>query len=157
MLRLIGLATILVATPATLSAQQTGNDDALLQCRSIKKKSQRLECFDNAMNAMFGVDEVAEVEREELRRDNFGDLAADKEDTASDYSGTITHIDFDQIYQILRFQLDNGSVWEARSGGSLRLGFFQPGEQVTIGRGALGTFKLSIVGKKGGRTVKRIN
>ena len=53
MLRLIGLATILVATPATLSAQQTGNDDALLQCRSIKKKSQRLECFDNAMNAMF--------------------------------------------------------------------------------------------------------
>lgn len=157
MLRLIGLAAILVASPVALNAQATNNDDLLLQCRAMKKKSQRLECFDNAMDSIFGVDEVAEAEREQLRRDNFGDLAADEQDTADAYSGTITHVDYNQAYQILRFQLDNGSVWEARTSGSLRLGFIQPGEQVTIEKGILGTFKLSLAGKKGWRGVKRID
>lgn len=157
MLRLIGLAALLVASPVALSAQATDNDELLLQCRAMQKKSQRLECFDNAMDSIFGVDEVAEAEREQLRRDNFGDLAADEQDTADAYSGTITHVDYNQTYKILRLQLDNGSVWEARTSGSLRLDFIQPGEQVTIEKGMLGTFKLSLAGKKGWRGVKRID
>lgn len=157
MLRFFGLAAILVATPVAVTAQQTGNDALLLQCRQIDRKSQRLECFDRAMNTMFGVDEVAEADRAKLRRDNFGNLAADEDETAQDYSGTITHIDYNPVYQMLRFQLDNGSVWEASSRGSLRLGFFQPGEAVTIERGTLGSFKLSIPGKSGWRSIKRID
>ncbi|MBX7502072.1 hypothetical protein K3181_11520 [Qipengyuania sp. YG27] len=157
MLRLIGLAAILVASPVALNAQATGNDALLLQCRALEKKSQRLECFDNAMDTIFGVDEVAEAEREQLRRDNFGNLAAEEQDTADAYSGTITHVDFNQTYRILRLQLDNGSIWEAKTSGSLNLGFLQPGEQVTIEKGALGTFKLSVAGKKGWRGVKRID
>ena len=157
MKRLIGLAAIVLAVPVGVGAQETGNDERLLQCREIERKSQRLECFDEAMDAIFGVDEVAEAERQELQRDNFGNLAADQQDVADDFTGTITHVDFNQTYNILRFQLDNGSVWEAKSSGSLRYGFFQPGEQVTIKRGALGTFKLSIAGKRGWRGVKRID
>jgi len=157
MLRLTGLAALLVASPVALNAQATDNDELLLQCRAMQKKSQRLECFDNAMDSIFGVDEVAEAEREQLRRDNFGDLAADEQDTADAYSGTITHVDYNQTYKILRLQLDNGSVWEARTSGSLRLDFIQPGEQVTIEKGMLGTFKLSLAGKKGWRGVKRID
>ncbi len=104
-----------------------------------------------------GVDEVAEAEREELRRDNFGNPVADEQDRADRYDGTITHVDFNQTYNILRFQLDNGSVWEAKSSGSLRYGFFQPGEKVTIEKGVLGTLRLSIAGKRGWRGVKRID
>ena len=158
MLRFTGLAAILVVTmPTGVSAQVTGNEGLLLQCRDIKKKSDRLECFDNAMDSMFGVVEVVEAEREEMRRDNFGDLAAEKDEVAGEYTGTITHVDFNPTFQILRFQLDNGSVWEAKSGGSLRYGFFEPGQAIQIGRGALGTFRLSMPGKKGWRTVKRID
>lgn len=157
MLRITVLAAILVATPDGLSAQATGNDRLLLQCRDIEKRSERLQCFDDAMNTIFGVDEMAEAEREQMQRDNFGNLAADEQDTADEFSGTITHVNFNQAYQILRFQLDNGSVWEAKSSGSLRYGFFQPGEQVMIEKGILGTFKLSIKGKRGWRGVKRID
>lgn len=157
MLRLFGLAAIVLATPVGLSAQEAGNDALLLECRAMEKNSQRLDCFDDAMNTIFGVDEVAEAEREELRRDNFGNPVADEQDRADRYDGTITHVDFNQTYNILRFQLDNGSVWEAKSSGSLRYGFFQPGEKVTIEKGALGTLRLSIAGKRGWRGVKRID
>ncbi|MEC7533789.1 MAG: hypothetical protein VYB96_03615, partial [Pseudomonadota bacterium] len=106
MKRLIGLAAIVLAVPVGVGAQETGNDARLLQCREIERKSQRLECFDEAMDAIFGVDEIAEAEREELQRDNFGNLAADQQDVADDFTGTITHVDFNQTYNILRFQLD---------------------------------------------------
>ena len=141
--------------PALAQAQAAPDDQRLLTCRDIRESEERLECYDEAMNAIYGVDEVAEAERAKLQRDNFGDPTADEDDVADEIVAVMTHVDYDPRYDILRFQLDNGSVWEATSQGRLRNGF-KPGAQATITKGILGGYRVRIEGKRNWRGVKRL-
>ncbi|TMM48744.1 hypothetical protein [Qipengyuania marisflavi] len=151
----LALAPLAALTAQIAHAQTQPADSPLLPCRAIEKKSDRLECYDRAMDAVYGVDQALMQQREESRRNNFGDADAAQEDRATEITATITNMDYDQRYDILQIELDNGQVWRATSLGALRNGF-ERGQVVLIKKSGLGGYKLTMEGRNGFRGVQRV-
>ncbi|WP_051686846.1 hypothetical protein [Microbulbifer sp. HZ11] len=126
-------------TPAT-SAETL--EDALRRCTEFSDDKKRLACFDKASGNL--------KQRAELRFGHEGKDVA--EEAPESISATITSA-VEGAHGKYTFTLDNGQVW--RQTGSGRA-IWREGEQITLERGALGSFFMRKA--TGGRSlrVKRI-
>jgi hypothetical protein len=138
------------ATPAALGK--------LLDCRALTDPAARLACFDAAVasldQAVTG-GEVAVVDREEIRRTKRGLFGFSLGDLPLFGRGDREEAEREEVKEItatLRavatgpngylFTLEDGARWEQTD--SVALGRRpRPGDQVTIRRMALGSYKLS--------------
>ena len=149
-------ALVVCASASSASAQDAGQgNSALEQCRLIGDESERLGCYDRALDAMYGVDEELEQARVEAKADRFGLRNDDGGLENSELVGTISEVQSNIKYGTTVIALDNGQVWQVLDQGILRARF-QTGDTVTIGKSALGGFRLRMEGRQGYRSVKRL-
>ncbi len=154
MLILSSLLGTLAALPA--SAQEVPNaSPALEECRAIGSDSDRLRCYDTALDAIYGVDEELEAKREQFRRDRFGLPVGDNGVQLTALEATVAAVDENIRTGIIVVTLDNGQVWQLTSTGGLRARF-RPGMAVVISESGTGGYRIRIPEKTGFRGVNRI-
>jgi hypothetical protein len=167
---LVAGACALAAAGSAQAAKpvQTGNPaqvQRLMDCRSIAAADQRLACFDRetaAMASAIDAKNLVFVDREKARAakrtlfgfsiPDFGGLFGGGDDEVKQIESTIRSAGHNPEGGLL-ITLADGSVWSLTDdypGLDPR-----PGKQVTVKRGSLGTFWLSIKGQSGIK-VKRV-
>lgn len=150
-------AGLLVATSA--AAQSTtatpGAADRMLACRSIADAAQRLACYDAETGAFAQAQQsgdVVVVDREQIRATNrslFGfslpDLArlGGSSDEVQQLTYTVRSAR-QSAYGDLVIEMDDGSVWRQTAGRQMLRP--RPGASVTVERGHLGGYLMSIEG-----------
>ncbi|MCQ3829629.1 hypothetical protein HXX02_09220 [Microbulbifer elongatus] len=135
---LLLLAPVFASPPASAETLE----DTLRRCTEFSNDQKRLACFDKAAANLKA--------RAELRFGHEGkDIA---EEAPESISATITSA-AEGAHGKFTFTLDNGQVWRQTSSGRA---IWREGEQVTLERGALGSFFMRKA--TGGRSlrVKRI-
>lgn len=155
MLRFIGLAALTACVASGATAQGVPNDAALLECRTLSKNSARLQCYDRALDAIYGVDEALQAKREQDRRDRFGLPVDDDGLQMTELTATITAVDANLRTNLTYIALDNGQTWELLSSGGLRTRM-KPGMQVVISESGTGGYRLRVPEKTGYRGVNRV-
>ena len=117
---------------------------ALRACASVKKNSERLACYDQAMERLSS-DAAAASTQAQSAAQMFGASAApnrtavERAEVAS-VSARVTALHNDASGALL-IDLDNGQQWRQMSGSSSPL--LEVGHEVTITRAALNSFRLS--------------
>ena len=143
-------------TGSTAFAQTTDAADPTLEgCRAIGKDSERLKCYDAALDAMYGVDEALEAKRAEYRRDRFGLPVDESGMQLTELEATIAEVDENIRTGTTVIALDNGQVWQLTSTGGLRARF-RPGLAVIISESGTGGYRIRIPDKTGFKGVNRI-
>jgi hypothetical protein len=163
-----GCALVAAAAAEAANPVSTGTSEQvqrLMACRSIAAADQRLACFDResaTMNAAIQAKDLVFVDKEKARAakrslfgfsiPDFGGIFGGGDDEVSQIESTVkgTGHNADGGWII---SLADGSVWSQTDdwpGLDPR-----PGKAVTVKRGALGSFWLSIRGQNGIK-VKRI-
>lgn len=146
---------LLIGMSQTASAQQAIDTGRLQACRALEGKSDRLKCYDGAMDAFFGVDERLVEQRQERLRDSFGKESTDDEDAVKELKAVVAAVDFDPAMGAARIQLDNGQEWRTTSNGTLA-GRLRPGQNVTIYQGGLFGYRLRVDDRVGMQGVVRV-
>lgn len=148
-----GLCAAVTGQPAFAQIGGTDVEAPLVACRQIDDDDKRLQCFDAAMDARYGVDEELRERREKRRNAAFG-LPSDKfGDPLPELRATVSIVDEDLRFGGVTLQLDNGQVWRTTGVGGLRR--FRPGDQAIITEGNMGGYRLRIEGGNGFRGVVR--
>jgi hypothetical protein len=164
-----GTCALVVAASAQAAAPVGTGTPAqvqrLMNCRSIASAQDRLACFDResaAMDKQIASKDLVFVDREKARAakrslfgfsiPNFGGLFGGNDDEVKQIDGTIRTASHDP-YGAWIITLQDGSVW-AQTDDYPGLDP-RPGKKVTVKRGSLGSFWLSIPGQSGIK-VKRI-
>ncbi|MDT8279937.1 MAG: hypothetical protein RQ806_05240 [Erythrobacter sp.] len=176
--RSAGLAIVAAAIPVALlggpvlaqtaSSQDAAESDApaqlsaLLACRDIGDKSDRLECFDRAAQQVANVRDsgdllVADRDTVEAEREaRFGATSnvdlwlGDNQLAEKTYRLTAVQLNPTRLYT---FTMDDGAVWQQLESASMRPP--KAGDEVTIKAGIMGSFRARINGGRPLR-VKRI-
>lgn len=144
------------ATASPAFAQTTDAADPTLErCRAIGKDSERLKCYDAALDAMYGVDEALEAKRAEYRRDRFGLPVDESGMQLTELEATVAEVDENIRTGTTVIALDNGQVWQLTSTGGLRARF-RPGLAVIISESGTGGYRIRIPDKTGFKGVNRI-
>ena len=147
-----GAATV---SPAFAQTGNTASDPTLEGCRAIGKDSERLKCYDSALDAMYGVDEALETKRAEYRRDRFGLPVDESGMQLTELEATVAEVDENIRTGTTVIALDNGQVWQLTSTGGLRARF-RPGLAVIISESGTGGYRIRIPDKTGFKGVNRI-
>ena len=142
--RLAFLSLILLAASVPVFA----NDDAPeTTCGEIKDDKARLACYDKSLATK---NEQVTGHKDKAPQE-FG-LERQKEYEQDKISAHVKSIKKNP-YGLAKITLDNGQVWKQLDGGNIRL---KTGDEVTINRGALGSFNLRKAGYNRLFKVKRI-
>ncbi|HEY7638397.1 MAG TPA: hypothetical protein VH814_01635 [Steroidobacteraceae bacterium] len=139
-------AMLLAATAAHASADAV--PPALRACTTVKKSSERLACYDQAIARLSSDSEAAADAPEHSAEATFGasashrDVSAqpiEREELASitAHVSALTH----DGSGALVIDLDNGQQWRQTGGSSTPL--LEVGHEVTITRAALSSFRMS--------------
>lgn len=157
MYRLLPIA-LLFSGPVSSSASAQDappTHRSLHACREIDSSAERLECYDLALDALYGVDESLVTKRDAYKRKRFG-LPLDGQGTEMvELDATIARVDEDLRTRTTVIELENGQLWRLTSTGGLRASF-KPGLTVTISESGTGGFRIRIPGKTGFKGVTRI-
>jgi|TARA_R110000751_G_scaffold2018_11_gene9296 hypothetical protein len=140
--------------PVALLAQEAPSP-ALLDCRAIGSDDDRLECYDEALDAQYGVDEELVEKRAKYRRERFGLPVDSSGMRMTELEATVAEVDANLRTRQTTVALDNGQVWQVLSTGGLRAQF-KPGQSVTISESATGGYRIRIADKKGFKGVARV-
>lgn len=145
------------ATSAPVFAQANDREIAepLLTCRQIDDRAERLDCFDRAMDTLYGVDEVLAKRRIEQKQARFGLPVDDKGMQLTELAAVVTEVDESLRTDRVLIALNNGQVWQLLSSGGLRARF-KPGIPVVISESPTGGYRLRIPEKVGFRGVARV-
>lgn len=155
MIRLFSLfLSFFVVTAA--SAQGNAEQDAQINaCRAIPSDSERLECYDRALDAAYGVSKELEEKRAEYRRARFGLPLDSNGMEITELTATIANVDENLRTNKTLFTLENGQVWELLSSGGLRTRL-KPGMEVSISESGTGGYRLRVPDKSGFKGVNRL-
>ena len=149
-----------IATPQVI--------DRMFECRSIAEPEARLACFDREVAAVFAARESKELviaEREQVEEAKRG-LFGLKLPTIKLFGGGSDEDDLNEITTTLAgatkldsgrhiFELEDGARWiEVEDAAGYRR--FKAGDEITISRASLGSFKAKVDGKRAVQ-VRRIN
>lgn len=155
----VGLSSVvalsLIAVPVFAQASDREAAEPLMVCRVIDDRSDRLECFDRAMDTLYGVDEVLAKRRDEQRQARFGLPVDDQGMQMTELTAVITEVDEDLRSDRISIALDNGQVWRLLSSGGLRTRF-KPGMQVVISESGTGGYRVRLPEKTGFKGVARV-
>ncbi|WP_324828256.1 hypothetical protein [Qipengyuania zhejiangensis] len=127
---------------------------ALEACRAIEKDNRRLECYDAAMDALYGVDEELVTQREQVREDRFGLQSSENSLEPDSIEATISEVAADVRTGSVIVALDNGQIWDTTSNGSIKWRL-KVGQRVTIAPGPFSGYRLRIEGVTGYQGVRR--
>ncbi len=157
---LAGLAGVALVSPVAAQAPR-----ALLDCTSILSDAERLACYDTTVKA-FSSEARAVAERREAQAAKLAAAAAAASAAAaaaqrSDGFGKANEARIERIDSTLKelmtdstsksvYVLDNGQIWRQADG--YRIPNARPGAAITIKRGAMGSYRLSVAG--GNRSVQ---
>ncbi|MBB4153275.1 hypothetical protein GGQ80_001177 [Sphingomonas jinjuensis] len=165
------LAMVAMIVPAStgLAAQRRDTKasaalDALAQCVAIATDAERLACYDRAARPLIEAQKAKDfvvVDREEVRktkRSLFGFslpsiklFGASDDEPVKQLVGVMT--ESTQLPGgLMRFQLDDGSVWDTTEGLPLMP---RKGDTVTVKAGSLGSYIATAPGRRSPR-VKRV-
>lgn len=131
-------------------------DVGLEQCRAIGNDSDRLECYDTALDRIYGVDEELQAKRQEHRRDRFGLPTDSSGFQLTELEATVVEVKEDMSTRTVFIALDNGQVWQLLSTGGLRASF-KSGMAVVISESGTGGYRIRIHDKPGFKGVKRVS
>ena len=152
MVRLLVLALPILGVASVAQAQAPR---ALLDCTGILSDAERLACYDNAVKA-FSSEARAVAERREAQSARLAAAAAAAAVAQkSDSFGRVNEARIESIESTLKevltdssgksvFILENGQIWRQADG--FRLPNAKPGAAATVKRGAMGSYRLLIVG-----------
>lgn len=151
----LALVAALLAT-ATAHAATDVVPPALRACASVKKNSERLACYDQAIERLSSNSGAADGAPERSAEAMFGASTARSKEPAgtierqelTSVSAHVTALSHD-VSGALVIDLDNGQQWRQTSGSSSPL--LEVGHEVTITRAALNSFRMST---PGGRALK---
>jgi len=155
------LATALVSGWAAQPGRAEGNrasggEDPMLACRRIDGATERLQCYDRAMDARFGVDRQIAERREQKKRDAFGVTgAADDERDVEELSSKIAAVDHYRQLGYAVITLANGQRWRTTTSGSL-LPALRPGQAATIRKSGMFGYRLRTEERSGFQGVIRL-
>ena len=155
MLRYLCLAAMAGLLPVAAQAQDPSDGAKLLECRAVAKGSDRLKCYDAALDEMYGVDEELQAKREKDKRDRFGLPVDDDGLQLTELTATITEVDANMRFGTTTIALDNGQAWQLLSSGGLRT-TMRTGMTVTISESRTGGYRLRVEDKNGFRGVTRV-
>ena len=155
--RLLGFSTLLAGLVAFPAGAQdvAGAASALEECRAIGSDSKRLQCYDAALDAMYGVNEELQAKRAQYRRDRFGLPVDDNGTQLTELEAIVSEVDEDLRTGAVTVALDNGQVWQLNSTGGLRARF-RPGMTVVINESGTGGYRIRIPDKTGFKGVNRV-
>ena len=169
----VGIATLIAAHPAQAQAGQSPEKDTpeiiskLFECRDIADPEQRLACFDREVSAVYEAqasEQLVIADRQQVEKTRRGLFGLKLPDL-----GIFGGRDDDALKEIeavlagatkLRngrhiFELEDGARWiETEDVAGYRK--FKAGDPIVISRGALGSFKAKVDGKRAAK-VRRIN
>lgn len=147
------LALGFVASSAAI-AQDSGSK-GVLDCRAIGNDKDRLDCYDAALDAQYGVDEQLREKRAQYRRDRFGLPVDDSGMQMTELKASVAAVDSDVRTGATTIALDNGQQWRLTANGSLRA-LFKPGMAVIISESGTGGYRIRIADKEGFKGVVRV-
>lgn len=153
-LLLAALVPVVAAMPAMAQSTDTARPK-LEECRAIGSDSRRLECYDAALDDLYGVNEALQAKREEYRRERFGLPTDDNGLQLTELEAVVAEVDEDLRTGVTAIALDNGQVWQLTSTGGLRARF-KPGQAVIISESGTGGYRLRIPEKSGFKGVLRL-
>ena len=157
MYRLLPVALLFGGSAVSFASSQDASlpAESLQECREIDGGAERLECYDSALDAIYGIDENVEAKRAEYRRKRFG-LASDEQGMEiTELTATVSRVDEDLRTRATIVELENGQAWQLTSTGGLRARFV-PGLTVVISESGTGGYRIRIPGKTGFKGVNRI-
>ena len=143
----LALVAILLATGAVHAATDVV-PPALRSCASVKKNSERLACYDQAIERLSSDSAAADSAPEGSAEAMFGASSTHSNEPA----GTIEREELTSVSAhvtalsrdgggALVIDLDNGQQWRQTSGS--RSSLLEVGHEVTITRAALNSFRMS--------------
>lgn len=154
MLRSALVVAAIVSVPASLTAQDDPSR-AINECRAIGSDKDRLKCYDNALDEIYGVDEELQEKRAQYRRERFGLPVDDSGIQLTELEASVSDVDADLRSGLTTIALDNGQHWRLTSSGGLRANF-KPGMKVVISESGTGGYRIRIVDRNGFKGVVRV-
>lgn len=149
-----GLCAAVTGQPAFAQIGGTDVEAPLVACRQIDDDDRRLQCFDAAMDARYGVNEELHERREKRRNAAFGLPSDQFGNPLPELKAIVSLVDENMRSGAVTLQLDNGQVWRTTAVGGLRR--FRQGSQAIITEGSMGGYRLRIEGSNGFRGVVRV-
>jgi hypothetical protein len=143
-----------ISLPATLSAQDAPSR-AILECRAIGSDKDRLQCYDDALEDHYGVDEELQEKRAQYRRERFGLPVDGSGLQLTELKASVSGVEADLRTNQTTIALDNGQHWRLTSSGGLRTQF-KPGMNVVISESGTGGYRIRIVDRNGFKGVVRV-
>ena len=144
-------AVVFITMAGTASAQST---DAILKCRAIADKEQRLTCYDGVADAVkpaVSPEAAAQAKEAAFGAEKLPAKArAAEEEKLDTLDAAIARIRSDPSGNTI-FDLDNGQTWRVLSG-TLALPPIHVGDAVQLSRASLGGYRLKLIDV--GRTVQ---
>jgi hypothetical protein len=144
--RTISTLAGLIAWAAAVSAAESTLPTAIEACASLPRDLERLACYDRAVAALRAGQEVTAATAESMfgtTRDLVGGSPEQrglKQEELKQISGTVISMRYSDDGMIT-LELDNGQVWRQQDS-SVRL-MVAKGDQVTIVRASMGTFRIA--------------
>lgn len=136
---LIGWATAIPAAESPLPA-------AIEACAGLPRDAERLACYDKAVGALRAGQAISGATAENMFGatrdlvDASPELRETKQEELKQISGTVTSLRHSDDGMMI-LQLDNGQVWRQQDS-SVRL-MVATGDQVTVVRASMGTFRIA--------------
>lgn len=141
-----------VALPPAAAAQAP---KALLDCTAILSDAERLACYDRAVKAFSSEARVVAERREAQSAKLAAAAAAAAAAQKADSFGRASEARIESVESTLKemltdstgksvFILENGQIWRQADG--FRIPNVRPGTAVTVKRGAMGSYRLTIAG-----------
>jgi hypothetical protein len=142
----LALAAVLLATGPALAATDAV-PPALRACASVQRNSERLACYDHAIEQLSS-DPAGAGTTKRSAEATFGAAAARSNESAStierkelaSLSAHVTALSRDSSGALV-IDLDNGQQWRQTGGSSSAL--LEVGHEITITRAALNSFRMS--------------
>jgi hypothetical protein len=154
---LTGLAVLTFSSACIADAEAGPLPEPLLNCATIKRSSERLACYDRAVEVLSSGSADATSTFQPSPEAMFGTISSDPRATTSSrpereelssVTARITSLKRDGTGMHV-IELDNGQAWHQLSGSRTLL--LEEGDTVTISRAAFNSFRLST---PSGRTAK---
>lgn len=158
-------ALCLASAPASAQSQSNALVDAVVRCKGEGDEQARLRCYDSAVAALAQATssgEIVVVDKEDVRKTRrslfgfsmpnlpfFGRDDSQKEEQPDEIEAKIQSVRGIGYGKWL-IELDTGARWQTTEGGTLAR---EPkaGQMVKIKKGAIGSFFLSVDGRRGVR------
>jgi hypothetical protein len=140
---------LLWSTTTLATETSSGVPPEFLTCYGISQTSERLACYDHAVEYLRRPSDGAAAPSAETSfglQGNSGesrnsDATAEQNKQTSSVTARISDVDTGRD-GLKTITLDNGQVWRQITGGNAV--FLNPGDEVTVSRGALGSFMMRI-------------